>query len=178
MSEHGETLLDSLLEPWRKTLGADYLAYRNHCQRVFHLTRAHRRLVSDVEDRLIALACVYHDLGLWTHKTLDYLEPSCELAAQALRTEGAEGAIPVLRAMILEHHALRAVGPDRDLVEAFRRADWTDVSLGRRRFGLDPAIITELKTRYPNAGFHKRLLVLGAKWSLTNPLNPLPMLRW
>lgn len=171
-------VLDALLAPWRKALGRDYRAYRNHVHRIFHLTRAFRRSSGDAEDRLIALAAVYHDLGLWTERSLDYLEPSAALAEGRLREEGWETAVPVVRAMILDHHKLRPAGRPRDLVEAFRQADWTDVTLGRLAFGLDPALYQALVREFPYEGFHLLLLKVGAKHTLRHPLNPLPMLRW
>lgn len=35
-----------------------------------------------------------------------------------------------------------------------------------------------LAVEFPNAGFRRRLLELGAKRVRTNPLSPLPMLKW
>lgn len=171
-------LLDELLDEWRDALDHDYLAYRNHAHRIFHLTRALRGQGCETEDRLIAIAAVFHDIGIWSHKTFDYLDPSAALASAWLDEQGWASAAPVVRAMILNHHKVRRAGPSRDLVEAFRRADWIDVSQGLLTLGLPKGLYADLKQAYPYAGFHTLLLKLGAQNTLRHPLRPMPMMRW
>ena len=80
--------------------------------------------------------------------------------------------------MIRQHHKVRAYGDHPgSLVEAFRRADWVDVTRGLRTFGLPRAYVAELFARWPGAGFHKRLLQLSLKRLRTHPLSPLPMFK-
>jgi hypothetical protein len=80
--------------------------------------------------------------------------------------------------MIREHHKVRRFhGVESDLIEPFRRADWIDVSLGVLTFGL-PRERGEILARWPNSGFHKRLVQLAFKRLRTNPLNPIPVLKW
>lgn len=64
------------------------------------------------------------------------------------------------------------------LVDAFRRADLVDVSLGLMRSGLPRSFVRDVRRAFPNAGFHRRLLALGAQRARSHPLSPLPMLRW
>jgi hypothetical protein len=65
------------------------------------------------------------------------------------------------------------------LVEAFRKADWIDFTLGWRTFSaIDAKYIADVRAALPNAGFHWRLMQLGTKNFLSHPLsNPLPMFR-
>jgi hypothetical protein len=169
-------LVDDLLAPWQEALGTALPAYRNHAQRMFHLTRAFHRQPSAETDRLIAAAAVFHDLGIWSHGSFDYLEPSAALAADWLQEAGLAAHTDTVTAMILDHHRIRPATPA--LVEAFRRADWTDVSQGHLRFGLEKAGYRALVAQFPWLGFHALLMRLSGKQLREHPLNPLPMLRW
>lgn len=80
-------------------------------------------------------------------------------------------------AMIQEHHKITAV-TGKPLVEAFRKADWIDVSLGLINFGLDKEWINTVRNAFPDEGFHKRLIQLTGNRFLSNPLSPLPMVKW
>jgi len=171
-------LIDALLLPWQAAVGPALPAYRNHCQRLFHLTCAFRQHSTVEEDRLIAVAAAFHDIGIWTHHTLDYLEPSAELAVAWLESQGEGASNSIVWAMVVEHHKIRAASASLDLVEAFRRADWTDVMQGHLRFGLAKPVYRQLKQQYPFLGFHTMLLRLGARQLRHHPLQPLPMLRW
>lgn len=178
MDFQSPTLIDELLGAHGAALGPAYRPYRNHVHRIFHLTRTLRGTNDATEDRLIAVAGVFHDLGIWTHHTLDYLDPSAELATVYLDETGWGTAAPVVRELVLRHHHIRPVGPKDDLVECFRRADWLDVSQGLLRSGVDRSFYAALKAQYPYEGFHLLLARLGLKQTLKHPLRPLPMMRW
>ena len=127
----------------------------------------------------LALAAAFHDLGIWTANTFDYLQPSIDLACDHLGCAGHGDWRENVARMIREHHKIRAYrGADAALVEPFRRADWIDVSLGLLSFGLPRARIREIRSRWPNAGFHTRLAQLTFQRLRTNPLSPLPVLKW
>ncbi|MBV8062113.1 MAG: hypothetical protein JOY51_00880 [Nevskia sp.] len=171
-------LLDQLLEQHRDVLGADFTPYRNHCSRVVNFCAALSS--SDGEPlRKMAIAAAFHDLGIWTDRTFDYLPPSERLASDYLITQVRPDWIVEITAMIGQHHKLR---PYREepavLVEAFRKADMVDVSMGLVRYGLPRAFVKEVLAAFPNAGFHKRLVQLFAKRMRTHPLSPMPMIRW
>lgn len=55
--------------------------------------------------------------------------------------------------------------------------DIADFSLGLFSMGIARDTIARVRREFPNAGFHWRLLRLGAAWLLRHPLNPLPMFR-
>jgi hypothetical protein len=81
--------------------------------------------------------------------------------------------------MIASHHKLRRFTDGRyPLVEAFRRADLIDVSLGLVKFGVSGTYIREVKRHFPDQGFHKRLVQLAGGWAPTHPTSPLPFLKW
>jgi len=132
-----------------------------------------RRRCDDVDK--IAVAAAFHDLGIWTDHTFDYIAPSVSLAREHLAAWRADW-IPEIEAMIANHHKITRARAHPDwLVEGFRRADWIDVSCGFRRFGLPRAFIRSLFATWPSAGFHWRLVELTAAWSRQHPLTPLPM---
>ncbi|MDB5971229.1 MAG: hypothetical protein JWQ90_3679 [Hydrocarboniphaga sp.] len=81
--------------------------------------------------------------------------------------------------MIQQHHKItRHSAANGERVEAFRKADWIDVSLGLLPFGLSREFRRQLKASFPNAGFHKRLVQLSTSRLKTHPLSPMPMMRW
>ena len=166
--------VEHILGRWERELGRDSTAYRNHVYRVIHFCDAYRG--GDAEQReKVAIAAAFHDLGIWSHSTFDYIPPSVGLAREYLRDEGLERWSGDVESMIAQHHKLTRHGDG--LVEAFRRSDLTDVSLGLVKFGLPAAYVREIRSRYPNAGFHKRLLQLAGGWWVRHPLHPLPMLK-
>ena len=87
--------------------------------------------------------------------------------------------IPEIDAMIVNHHKVTTSRADQQpLVESFRRADWTDVSRGLRKFGLPRTVIAAVAATWPDAGFHRRLVELTLERWRKHPLSPLPMVKW
>jgi hypothetical protein len=170
-------LLDEVLEAHAVELGGDFTAYRNHAYRVVNLCVA----LSPGEPaqlEKIATAAAFHDLGIWTDCTFDYLGPSAELACAHLTRAGREEWAPEVTEMIFEHHKISPYrGQRHRLVEPLRRADWVDVSKGLITFGLPRELLREVFSTWPSVGFHKRLVRLGLNRLRTHPWNPLPMVR-
>jgi hypothetical protein len=132
-----------------------------------------------VELEKIAVAAVFHDLGIWTNKTFDYIAPSVAIAREYLAAQGMADWIPEIEAAIVEHHKVTTSRANPPLlVESFRRADWIDVSRGLRRFGLPRTCIAAVAATWPDAGFHRRLVELTIDQWWKHPLNPLPMVKW
>jgi hypothetical protein len=170
-------IVDRVLDQYRSALGHDFIAYRNHVYRVLNLCVAFAP-GSDADLEKIATTSVFHDLGIWTGHTFDYIAPSVALARAHLASHSRAEWIPDVEAMIINHHKItRADADPGSLVEAFRRADWVDVSRGLRRFGLARAFIDSLFTKWPSAGFHWRLVELAADRFRQHPLTPLPMVK-
>ena len=159
-------------------LGRDFNAYRNHVYRVVNLCLA---IAGDgsVDQEKVAIAAVFHDLGIWTGKTFDYISPSVANAREHLAARGRADWIPEIEAMIVNHHKITSSLADpQSLVESFRRADWIDVTRGLRRFGLPHAFMAAVGATWPDAGFHRRLVELAMDRWWKHPLNPLPMVKW
>jgi hypothetical protein len=171
-------LLDDLLARHGAAIGADLPGYRNHAYRVLNFCVA----LSDNSPQhiaRIATAVAFHDIGIWTSHTFDYLPPSDTVARDWLRLYGDAAWSEEISAMIQLHHKFTrcpaAAGP---LAEAFRQADWIDVTHGVISHGLPRRLLREVFAAFPDAGFHALLLRLSVKRMLTHPLNPLPMMRW
>ena len=170
-------ILDSLLGHYTSALGGDFEAYRNHVYRVASLCVAQSS--HDVEQvEKISIAAVFHDLGIWTDGTFDYLLPSVNLARAHLADSGRSDWTPEITEMILWHHKVsRYRGNPHWLVEPFRRADWADVSMGLITFGLPRTLVREVLSTWPSKGFHKRLFQLELRRLRTHPWHPLPMVK-
>ncbi|HEV7608226.1 MAG TPA: hypothetical protein VGO61_12865 [Steroidobacteraceae bacterium] len=169
--------LDRVLEKHAVELGGDFEAYRNHTYRLVNFCVA-LEPCADVTLEKVALAAAFHDLGIWTAHTFDYLAPSIELACEHLTCAGHGDWRDTVAGMIREHHKIRRFRGGPTLIEPFRRADWIDVSLGALSFGLPRAHIGEIRAKWPNAGFHRRLAQLTFQRWRTHPLSPIPVLKW
>jgi len=170
--------VERVLGDHASVLGHDRIAYRNHVYRVANLCLA---VAGDnpVELEKLAVAAVFHDLGIWTNHTFDYIPPSVVLAREHLTSRGLTDWIPEVEAMIVNHHKITSPRADpKSLVESFRRADWIDVSRGLRRFGLPRTLVAAVIAAWPDAGFHRRLVALTIDRWWRHPLNPLPMVKW
>ena len=169
-------IVDQLLQEHSVQLGKDFTAYRNHVYRVVNLCL---NLIDDDKHlEKIAIAASFHDIGIWTDNTFDYLQPSCRVAHEQLSSHGRTEWSPEISEMILQHHKISRYRGDHELlVEGLRRADWVDVTKGVLTFRLPRETINAIISRWPSAGFHRRLLQLELMRIKTHPLNPLPMLR-
>ena len=162
-------VVDDILAAHAGVLGADATGYRNHVHRGLHYFAA---LAGGEPPVSVLVAAAFHDLGIWTERTFDYLAPSTRAALAYLSSQGLEPLIPEVTALIAEHHRLRPYrGPYARTVELFRRADLVDLSLGAVRSGLPAALVRSVKASLPDAGFHARLVSLAASQLLRHPSN-------
>lgn len=130
-------------------------------------------------DPAAAPAAAWHDLGIWTMRDWDYLEPSRAGLVKALDAAGAQALVDTASAMVLWHHKLTPLDPRLPYAaELFRQADWIDVSGGLLRFGLRRSQVKTVRRQHPNHGFHLRLLQLSLWQLLLRPWKLFPMLRW
>ncbi len=170
-------IVDQILHAHANELGKDFTAYRNHTYRVVNLCVA-LRLGDLAHLEKIATAAAFHDLGIWTDRTFDYLQPSVRLACDHLTHSGKPEWSSEITEMILHHHKISRYRGNQDwLVETLRRADWIDVSMGLFTFVLSRKLIREIRSTWPSAGFHQRLVELEITHLRKHPGNPLPMVR-
>src|SRR5678815_4891301 len=69
--------IDDVLNDHVAALQDDFLAYQNHVYRIANLCVV---FAGRSELEKIAVAAVFHDLGIWTNSTFDYIGPSIALA--------------------------------------------------------------------------------------------------
>ena len=171
-------LIEQILEEWKSHIGPAYEGYRGHVYRVLNYCRALRDC-SDDETQKLAIAAAFHDLGLWSDHTVDYLPPSEDRARKWLVANGFASWQDEIGLIIRLHHRIRPVRQSQQaLVELFRRADLIDFSLGLIRFGVPARFISRMKSEIPNQGFHWFLVRTATSWILRHPLRPLPFLKW
>jgi hypothetical protein len=170
-------VLNAVLATHAEVLGDDLEGYRNHVHRVHALCAALASPTGEQREK-IAIAAVFHDLGIWTDGTFDYLEPSVRLVRAHLEAIDRMTWAAEIEEMVRQHHRVRPYrGPSGWLVEPFRRADWIDVSRGLLTLGLTRGVVSGIRSQWPDAGFHWRLVRLAGSWLRTHPSSPLPMLK-
>jgi len=172
--KNSNAIIDGLLEKFRPVIGEDFNKYRNHVYRVF----LNCLLIDgdNANEEKYAIAAVFHDIGIWTDHTIDYLAPSIEQAKIYLTESGKQELIDEVSLMIHWHHKTsKYQGANEQSVESFRKADWIDVSLALLTFGADKKQLAENKQEFPNLGFHLFLIKATTKNFFKHPLNPLPM---
>lgn len=174
--EYSNTIIDNLLDDYKAFIGVDFDRYKNHVYRVF----LNCRLLDPQEDNSpkYAIAAVFHDIGIWTDHTIDYLQPSIQRATEYLALTGQQQWIDEVSGMINWHHKLSSYkGVNAQIINVFRTADWIDVSIGLLNFGLDKKQLKEQRKAFPNLGFHAFLLRATARNFIRHPFNPMPMFR-
>jgi hypothetical protein len=171
-------LVDEILQSHASSIGDDLPGYRNHVYRVLNFFAALSGSSAAIPETVL-IASAFHDIGIWTDGTFDYLEPSIARSRAYLAGCQCQHLERETGVVIAEHHKIRPYRSEfAGNVEAFRRADLVDVSVGVVRFGLPGAFVRSVKATFPDAGFHWRLVTLAARQCLRSPLRPLPMLRW
>jgi hypothetical protein len=168
--------LDDELLPLAESVKNEFSAYRNHCLRVLTFTNyflpdSVRKEIPNAMD-LAAVALAYHDIGLWTDHELNYLEPSKVRMDIALKESYAPKEIKLMEEVILQHHKYTDFTglseAENDLVNAVRKADWADASMGVVRFGMPAALLEAAYDQVPEAGFHQILVDVLVRLSAGN----------
>ena len=169
-------IIDQILDSHKSELGKYFDQYRNHVYRVYNFAIPH---ISDIRDlETLAIAAAFHDLGIWTSCTFDYLKPSIALAKQYSIDKMLDTEIILDIEIIIDSHHKLTKEKTSKLAEIFRQADLVDLSLGLIRKGRDWNAISSIKKTFPNKGFHLFLLKLFLKNLFINPLRPLPMYKF
>ncbi len=170
--------IERIITPYAAELGKAFLPYKNHVHRVGMLTLTLLGNATENDQHKIAIVAVYHDLGIWTGKTFDYLQPSIGLVYDHLAKNYLTHWADEIEAIIDNHHKLSTYqGAYASNVEAFRRADLIDLTKGLISFGLTARTVKALYTDYPMLGFRRLLLRTFFRHILRHPLDPLPMVK-
>jgi hypothetical protein len=169
-------LLEEILGEWENELGKDFLGYKNHVYRMINFCFAQNNFNDEEREKIIIAGC-FHDLGIWSDDTFDYLQPSVLLAKNYLQKNNLEHWAAEIELLIDTHHKLGKYTKNT-LVETFRKGDLVDFSLGFIKCGLPKSYVKSVIAEFPNAGFHKALVKLAGGWIWKHPLNPLPVLKW
>jgi hypothetical protein len=175
--ETAHRIADDLFAAYPTQFGVALCAYRGHVHRDIGLVGLQIDL--DMDDAaLLGVAAFFHDAGIWLDGTFDYLSPSIRRALDHLGSANPSDDA-VVRATIMEHHRLRKARSVHPMVEAFCRADLTDLS-----GGLVPSPDVSfrdyraLANRYRSYRFRWRLTVIFLRWVVRHPFRPLPMVKW
>jgi hypothetical protein len=174
--DYSNSTIETLLQIFKPVIGEDYEKYRNHVYRVFL-----NCLLMDKDkanEEKYAVVAVFHDIGIWTDHTIDYLDPSVAQLRLYLTGTGRQDWTDECSRMINWHHKTgKYTGAYEKTVEVFRKADWIDVSLGLLTYGFNKQAIRENRQKLPNRGFHVFLAKKILKNVFRHPLNPLPMFK-
>lgn len=166
--------IDAILDTHKNVLGIYYEGYRNHVYRVYNVALQLCN-ASEAESANLAIAAAYHDIGIWTNNTFDYLSPSVLLAADYASKHNAD--TRQIADIINNHHKLTVFKINAQ-VEAFRKADLIDLSLNLFRLGIKRSYLRQLNKAFPGKGFHRFIFGQILKNSIRHPLNPLPIVKW
>jgi len=176
--ETNNPLIEEILLEWREQIGQDYDGYHGHVYRMYNFCLALHDC-SDDEKKKIAIAACFHDIGLWSDHTVDYIQPSVEQVKKYLSQQDLSDWSNEIGLMVEFHHKVRAYKDKKyPLVEVFRKGDLVDFSLGFFKCGIPKAYIKSVKKMIPNAGFHKFLMKGAKEWFAKHPLSPPPFMKW
>lgn len=165
-----------ILGRYQTELGKYSARYRNHVLRVYHLALGFCPGATPADRDKLAIAAAFHDIGIWTHRTFDYLKPSEQLALTYLYEINRPEYADEVALIINNHHKLSPYRGNA-LVEGFRRADLVDLSLNLFRFGVKRGHLRTLNEQYAYQGFHRFIFGQIAKNWLRHPFNPLPIVK-
>jgi hypothetical protein len=169
------TYIDSILSSHSVMMGPDMERYRNHMYRVYNFSLYFNK---DEEAELLAVAAAFHDIGIWTDKTFDYLEPSIKLAVEYANAHPELHLSPEKLAQVIDLHHKITKAKLNATAEHFRKADIADLTFGLIRFGMPRQLYKDAVREFPIKGFHWKLIKLTLKQLTVNPLKPLPMFKW
>jgi hypothetical protein len=168
-------IIDSILYSYKNDLGKYFEQYRNHVYRVYNFAVPYAILEREI--KILSIAAAFHDLGIWTHSTFDYLQPSIALVKKYSEANNLDPeTIREIETIINNHHKLTRVEISK-LAEIFRQADMVDLTWGLIRNRRKISDIKMMKNVFPNKGFHVTLTKLFFNNLLKHPLKPLPMFK-
>lgn len=174
-----DEIVDQHRGAWTPTSHDDWRGYRNHAQRVYIFARELLRQwdidETDADEKL-AIASAFHDIHVF--QTLDYLAINNQSLLDWLTNRGQERWFSEIALAMSLHHRVRPYrGSHAWLVEAIRRADWVEVTMGSFRSGIARPLIRQTMLLLPTKEFARVSARRIAVHALTHPTNPLPFWR-
>jgi hypothetical protein len=112
------TEIDEILSFYRDQINLDYVGYKNHCIRILNFLNYLRPLNTEEREKLI-IATAFHDIGLWTKNTLDYLAPSIKEVEKYLENISKSEWILEISTIIHMHHKITPYRGSFKFVELF-----------------------------------------------------------
>jgi hypothetical protein len=131
--------------------------------------------LSEKERFVSAILIPFHDVGIWTSKSMDYLEPSIKEAQRYIQEHNIDISLDLAANFIGDHHKLSKT--QNELSEKLRKADLVDLSYGLIRFGIPRSRIKEIRKRYPYKGFQGMIFKKVLKHAIRHLNHPFPMLK-
>eukprot|EP01038_Epipyxis_sp_PR26KG_P004088 gene4088-5836_t len=163
--------LDKILKNYQEIIGGDYDGYRNHIYRVLsyslHFLDGDASQEGKVLKYLLAIeaALVFHDIGLWTDRQLSYLEPSTFRANQELGSIYSNDELELVSDIIKWHHKITPfVGKNAAIVNAVRKADWVDATMGLVNYGMPLKHLNTVNNALSESDFHATLVKIGPRY--------------
>ena len=149
---------------------------RNHCRRLFRFATMHlQRDGAELDDDLAYAVAMVHDLGLLSQDDLGkhYMARSAALFTRlfAPHLEPQDPQLQIAEQCLLYNHRLL---PKRGVcrqAELFRRAVWTEHSLGKKRYGLERAAVQQVFDELPRDNFDMVLRDFTKRVMLSEPLS-------
>lgn len=156
--------VETAIAPFEAALGSDLEPYKRHLYRLLSYAMHMLGEEGQAHRSVIEKALVYHDIGIWTDDTLAYLEPSAARLEKDLGASLSAEELQLARDIIIFHHKVTAFeGPHADVVNAVRKADWIDVSMGVVSHGVSRDNIAKVNVALPKRGFHSALLAASLR---------------
>lgn len=176
--ETNNDLIEEILAAWKDRIGDDYLGYGGHVYRMFNFCLALHPCTNEEKTKLAIAAC-FHDIGLWSAHTADYIPSSVSEVKRNLCETGQQAWAEEVGLMVEMHHKVRRYPSESyPLVELFRKGDLVDFSLGFFKFGIPSAYVRDVKKAIPNHGFHRFLIKGAREWFAEHPFRPPSFMKW
>jgi len=168
--------IDKILNSYKLDLGEDFEQYKNHVYRVFNFAIIKTKTKEEYE--ILSISAAFHDIGIWTDKTFNYLQASVNHAKKYCSNNSIGDEISNEVQMIINNHHKILRCRNSYLAEIFRQADLTDLTFGLFHRNCKIKFVQKVRKCFHNEGFHFNLLKLFFINLKKDPLNPLPMYRW
>ncbi|MDJ0511019.1 MAG: hypothetical protein QNJ64_17450 [Crocosphaera sp.] len=176
--ETNNPLIEEILLQWKECIGDNYDGYRGHVYRMYNFCLVQHDC-SEEEKQKIAIAACFHDIGLWSAHTADYIPPSVVEVKKYLSQQKLEQWSEEIGLMVEFHHKVRPYKDEKyPLVEVFRKGDLVDFSFGIFNYGVPTDYVRNVKRIIPNAGFHKFLFKGAIEWFSKHPFSAPPFMKW